>query len=156
MRSLAFVVALAACGGSSGATVVEVAPEPLPTTPPPPTATFVLSQPEAPQVMRSGDTWVGTYVCGQGQTDLSLQVDSVRGSRVDAVFQFSHAPSGAAGAYRMSGTLEPNGSLRLVPGPWIEQPPGYVTVGMSGVVQGDTYRGRIDNPTCTTFSVHRR
>jgi len=30
-----------------------------------------------------------------------------------------------------------------------------VSVGMTGIVRGDVYAGRIDNPSCTTFSLTR-
>ena len=46
-------------------------------------------------------------------------------------------------------------SLALVPGAWIARPPNYVSVGMSGVVNGTAYRGRIDNPSCGQFIVRR-
>ena len=41
------------------------------------------------------------------------------------------------------------------PGAWVAQPSNYVSVGMSGVVNGTTYRGRIDNPSCGNFTVRR-
>jgi hypothetical protein len=146
------IAILIACGGES--TVVEVAPQPMP----PPPATVVAQAPVedgAPGPMNAGENWMGRYLCAQGPTDLDLRIDAVTGSTIDATFIFAHGPSGAAGSYKMRGTLAPDGSLVLVPGPWVARPANYVSVGMSGVVRGAVYAGRMDNPSCTTFSLTR-
>jgi hypothetical protein len=156
MRAVALLALLAAAGcggGGSGVTVTEVPPQDLP---PSPTPSVQPTPVAAPAFMRSGDEWAGTYTCAQGRTDLVLHVERVMGSHVEAVFEFLHGPSNAGGSYRMRGTLNDDGTVRLIPGAWIDQPPGYVTVGMSGRVQGDAFTGRIDNPSCGTFSVRRR
>ncbi len=148
---------LVACGGGGGgATVVEVPPPDQPQPLPQPPPVTVVVQPVAAAPMRGGEQWVGKYRCAQGVTDLVLHIDAVRGDAVDAVFEFAHGPSGAAGAYRMHGRFDANGGLALAPGQWMDRPENYVSVGMTGVVQGATFSGRIDNPSCGNFSVTRR
>jgi hypothetical protein len=108
-----------------------------------------------PGPMNAGENWMGRYTCAQGTTDLDLRIDAVTGNTVDATFIFAHGPSGAAGSYKMRGSLMPDGSLTLAPGAWVARPANYVSVGMSGVIRGANYSGRIDNPSCSTFSVTR-
>lgn len=156
-RALVFVLAsltVAGCGPTETATVVEVPPQELPTA----TATVEIAPPPTPQptLLHAGEEWVGTYQCAQGVTDVVVHIDRVAGSMVDARFEFSHAPSGAAGMYEMRGTVRPDGRAHFVPGRWIQQPPNYIGVGMTGQVQGDAFVGRIDNPSCGGFNVRRR
>jgi hypothetical protein len=101
-------------------------------------------------------TWVGEYDCPQGITDMALRVVGVRGDRVDAVYEFNHASSGASGRYNIIGRFDPETRVvNFAPGDWIERPPGYVTVGMRGRVSNDgvTFHGRITHPRCGTFSL---
>lgn len=146
--------ALSACGPAETATVVEVPPQELPTASA--TVQIALPPPSVATPVHPGEEWVGTYQCAQGVTDVIVHIDRVTGSAVDARFEFSHSPSGAAGMYEMRGTVQPDGRAHFLPGRWIDQPPGYVTVGMTGQVQGDAFVGRIDNPSCGGFSVRRR
>lgn len=108
-----------------------------------------------PGLMNAGENWMGRYQCAQGPTDLDLRIDAVTGNTIDATFIFAHGPSGAAGSYKMRGSLMPDGSLTLVPGAWVARPANYGSVGMTGVVRGANYSGRIDNPSCTTFNLTR-
>lgn len=138
-------------------TVVEVPPQELPTPPPQPTVNVAIQQTAAATpFLRAGEQWIGKYRCAQGETDLALHIERIYGTNVDAVFEFSHAPSGAGGSYHLRGRIDDNGRLAFSPGAWIDQPPGYVTVGMHGVVRGDDYSGRIDNGSCGDFHVSRR
>ena len=152
MKELALLLALAGCGE---ATVVEVGPPPQQLPPPPAATVQVQVAPQAPGLMNAGENWIGRYQCAQGMTDLDLRIDAVNGNQIDATFIFAHGPSGAAGEYKMRGTIAPDGNLTLVPGAWVARPPNYVSVGMTGVVNGTAYRGRIDNPTCGIFIVRR-
>jgi hypothetical protein len=151
MKTIA-ILFLVGCGG--GSAVVEVPPpqQDLP-PPPPPTAQVVVTAP-APFV-RGGEDWIGRYTCAQGETDLDLHIDAVRGEQLEATFIFAHGPSNAAGSYKLRGSISPDGQVIFVPGPWLERPPNYVSVGMRGVVQGNTFRGRIDNASCSDFIVRR-
>ena len=149
MKKLALLSVIVACGGE--VSVVEVPPP----QPPPPATVQVQVAPAAPGLMNAGENWIGRYQCAQGMTDLDLRIDAVNGNQIDATFIFAHGPSGAAGSYKMSGMIDPGGNLVLVPGPWIARPPNYMSVGMTGVVNGSAYRGRMDNPTCGIFIVRR-
>ncbi len=157
MKRALLALAMAACAPAESGTVVELPPQQLPAPPPPqPQPALVVAAPEPALPLRPGDEWVGTYTCAQGDTDLALHVGAARDGAVDVVFEFSHAPSGASGAFRMRGSVGPNGEIVLAPGPWIRRPPGYVTVGMRGQVRGATFTGRIDGPGCTDFALQRR
>ena len=147
MKRLALLSLAVACGGE--VSVVEVPP---PTNA---TAQVVTPAPAGPGFMNMGEDWIGQYRCAQGATDLDLHIDAVNADQVDATFIFAHGPSGAAGSFKMRGTITPDGSVTLVPGAWVARPPNYVTVGMSGSVRGTTFRGRIDNASCGAFIVHR-
>jgi len=104
-----------------------------------------------------GQTWVGTYTCSQGDTDLTLAITRVDGMHVYGVFKFRHAASGAKGSYDLDGTFDPTTSgLTLLPGEWIEHPKGYTSVGMIGTVSNDVYSGTIDFSGCSAFSVRLR
>lgn len=104
---------------------------------------------------RAGEAWRGTYTCTQGLTDLVLRITRVEGSRVEATFDFDYR--GTRGSFAMSGDFDPSSRrLALRPGRWIRQPRGWMTVGMAGTVDGDTYSGRITGADgCTTFRVRR-
>ena len=103
-----------------------------------------------------GEQWVGTYTCSQGQTDAVLHMNHTGPSTIAGVFEFTHAPTKTHGSFNMTGTIDGNGLVQLTPGAWIDQPPKYVSVGLHGTVQGDSFTGRIDSPSCSTFSLRRR
>lgn len=111
----------------------------------------------------AGDRFVGTYVCGQGTTKLTIWIDDVGAGdeemSVEARFEFLYDGDQNAedvhGAYRMRGTFEAK-TRRLVLSPegWVgEEPPGYVMVGVRGTLgrSGDSYSGTVQGPSCTTF-----
>jgi hypothetical protein len=102
-------------------------------------------------------TWVGEYDCPQGRTGLTLRIIDVRGKLVRAVFDFHHAPSGAAGQFIIGGAYDED-SRRMVfePGPWIIHPDRYEPVGMAGQVSldGAHFAGRITEPGCAGFRLH--
>ncbi len=109
-----------------------------------------------PNPFESGQIWKGTYLCSQGVTNLALKVSSANGDQVDAVFDFVHPSSGAAGSFHMSGVYdEKTRALRLHAGPWIKQPPNYMTVDMDGAVSTDrtTFSGIMLNESCGKFEV---
>lgn len=114
----------------------------------------------------AGRQWKGSYVCGQGATRLTLRIEGYTwggsgegGADVyllDAVFDFDTGEGGAAGSFYLQGRVDTGtGAATFDPGSWIEQPPGYSTVGMSGQVSGDgsRYSGRITNEACAGFEV---
>jgi hypothetical protein len=100
--------------------------------------------------------WRGSYVCPQGETSLVLRVREVRGNAVVAVFDFDHPPTNVHGAYLVSGTYNPREhALALEPVRWLNRPPNYVMVGLSGTLgPGERqYEGRITYPDCEDFSL---
>ncbi len=104
-----------------------------------------------------GQTWVGTYHCAQGETNLALHITDVDGPDLRALFEFDHPPSGASGLFEMKGgwTVD-HRSVTLLPTRWIRKPPNYVTVGMRGTVSvgGRRFMGLVDGPGCTNFALH--
>ncbi len=106
---------------------------------------------------RAGDDWAGTYQCRQGRTDLVFHVVGIHDQDVSAVFDFTHAPTGVHGAYRMHGRVNPaTGEALLTPDEWIQQPDFYVTVGMSGRFVGNAFNGTITSEGCGGFSLHKK
>lgn len=109
----------------------------------------------------SGSTvWEGRYVCAQGVTGLTLELRGSGGADVAAVFRFYAVPENPtvpSGSYTLTGVVRGDGAIDLVPERWIEQPHGYVMVGMTGVLDAATgvMRGAITNPACAAFDLHR-
>lgn len=159
LRSCAWGVLVASLVGcATPKAVVErvVLPPPAPLALPPPADTTA-SVPEhpAPNPFRTGQYWTGSYVCLQGDSDLTLHVTRVDGSSIEAEFEFD-VPSGPSGSFRMSGAFDTRtGVLKLRAGAWIAQPSGYEPVDLHGSVNdsGDAIEGKIDHPGCTTFSL---
>ena len=101
--------------------------------------------------------WLGGYVCGQGPTGLMLDITQ-EGQGLAAVFSFGPTPGNPGvprGAFRMTGRVAADGSLRLHPAGWIRQPEGYEPVSLSGWVAGEVMHGRIEHPTCDDFMLTR-
>lgn len=104
-------------------------------------------------------TWLGTYTCGQGLARLKLTLTPVTASALDGVFEFAtlqQPGDGAQGVFRMSGEILA-GQVMLNAGPWIRQPPGYITVGLHGWLFANPTRlaGRVLGPGCRTFDLER-
>jgi serine/threonine protein kinase len=124
-------------------------------TPPPPPAANPKSSSAVP--FASGQTWSGTYVCAQGSTSLLLHILGADHAHVEARFEFDYLPKSIHGEFRSRGDYDPTKrGIDLVPSAWLDQPRGYVMVGMRGLVSADgrTFSGTIQGPSCTTFSVH--
>lgn len=109
----------------------------------------------------TGD-WEGTYVCGQGLTNLKLSISQSNSFEISAVFKFSanrSNPSVLSGSYRMIGTYDSKtNEIKLRATDWINQPSGYMTVDLAGKVsQGNTkISGDVINSSCSTFSLEKR
>jgi hypothetical protein len=108
----------------------------------------------------AGD-WQGTYVCAQGATELTLQVEQAEGNQVTALFHFyagAENPHVPEGCFEMSGVYDAGtGQLELEAGRWQLRPLGFVTVGLSGTVNrdGSEMIGSVAGPGCSTFSLRR-
>jgi len=105
--------------------------------------------------------WTGSYVCGQGATGLTLTLDESPDGALEGTFAFfplGTNPDVPAGRFRVSGTLDrASGAVSLQPGAWIDRPPGYVSVGLAGTVDGEAgaMRGTIRSPGCSDFRLTR-
>ena len=110
---------------------------------------------EAPNPFVAGQSWNGSYTCGQGSTDLRLDVTK-GGNNVEAIFEFK-TKTGKFGEFRAAGPFSaPTRHLHLTAGAWVKQPPGFVPVDLDGHVStdGKTFSGNVQGPGCSTFSVH--
>lgn len=106
-----------------------------------------------------GSTYVGRYFCAQGWTDMSLRVVDVEGPRVRIQGTFRHGATGTQGSYLLRGFCLPSTQrMVLSPQAWVQQPPGYIMVGLSGMVanNGQTYTGRMLHRTCGDFQFTRQ
>ena len=123
--------------------------------------TASLAHAKGPTLPPDESIWQGRYVCAQGVTGLTLSVRPVGPDRVSATFTFYALPENPrvpTGSYTMTGVLSPSSEVvSLVPERWVQQPPGYVMVAMSGTfdVSAGVMRGRIDGPGCTEFRLYR-
>jgi len=115
-----------------------------------------------PSPLKDKQTWSGYYTCGQGKTSLILKISSVLEIKntdilkVEAIFDFNHGNGRAVGKYNLYGQYNPkNRTFLLNPGDWIQQPPGYVTVGMDGKISsnGKHYTGKILYSGCSEFDL---
>lgn len=105
--------------------------------------------------------WVGTYLCGQGETGLTLYLRSESGGAVAGLFHFwplASNPEAAEGCFLMAG--RPSGGklpeLRLTAGRWLLQPPDYVTVDLAATLDADgQFVGTVGGPGCTSVLLRR-
>ncbi|MBK8837151.1 MAG: hypothetical protein IPO30_00145 [Hyphomonadaceae bacterium] len=110
----------------------------------------------------TGD-WTGKYICAQGVTALSLTIQKANApGAVVATFAFGPLPENPdvpEGAYRMRGKYDPmSRRLELSGERWINQPSGYVMVGLDGAMNstGQKIAGHVPGLfTCTDFEVWR-
>jgi hypothetical protein len=108
-------------------------------------------------------TWVGTYVCLQGRTGLTLTIDEANPDRARATFHFyadASNPAVPSGCFSQTGRYDPQTRrLTLAGGRWIVRPRNFETVGLTGTVDatGQVLSGRITQAEgCTTFRLERR
>ncbi|HEY9872414.1 MAG TPA: hypothetical protein V6D12_03215 [Candidatus Obscuribacterales bacterium] len=125
---------------------------------------FAFYQSVSSQVEFLNGTWEGTYVCGQGLTNLKLVIKAKSTTEIDAVFLFSphpNHPNVPSGSFRMKGNLEVFDSadipdfLNLKTTSWINRPSGYETVDLRGDVSKSNRRitGNVITSGCSTFDV---
>ncbi len=117
---------------------------------------------EAPASNGPEGQWDGAYTCVQGRTALSLTITARDETHFSALFHFRPIPSNPTvpeGCFKMNGIFN-SGSRQLVfsPGDWILKPRGYVTVGLSGILDetSQNYDGKITGGfNCTIFHLSR-
>lgn len=102
------------------------------------------------------EVWKGTYVCGQGSTDVSIRVfeESVGDKPVKALFDFDFGQGKAAGRFFLAGGYDAaNRGMTFTPGAWLERPANYGTVGMKGELSLDKtiFAGKMLDPRCGAF-----
>lgn len=129
--------------------------------------TFDLSR-TSPEPWYVGE-WKGGYDCGQGMTGLTLTIAEGEGSAggdgvgadssVEATFAFYEVPENPgvpSGSYSLQGSYA-DGGLALDGVEWIEQPDGYVMVGMESdfVTRPDYFAGKVLDPSCTAFLLEK-
>lgn len=104
-------------------------------------------------------SWVGTYFCNQGLTNLNLEISQSSDGEIRAVFNFYPHPSlpdMPTGSFHMRGSYIPaTRELNLVAGQWINQPAGYNTVNLTGKLSegGQKFTGKVGGHRCTTFAL---
>jgi hypothetical protein len=115
-----------------------------------------------PAVAAVAGLWTGTYTCNQGLTGVRLTITASGGNAVHAVHAVAEFyavpgnPGTATGSYEMSGSYAADSGLVLTPAYWISEPPGYVMVSLSAPPPtGNSMRGTVEGPNCTTFSLTR-
>ena len=106
--------------------------------------------------------YVGSYTCVQGLVALRLEVLDTGPGLQRVIFEFGPLPENPnipSGEFLMSGHVDSaTGTLNLIPGRWLEQPPGYGMVGLSGTSSdhGMTFAGPVTGARgCGTFRVTR-
>lgn len=107
-------------------------------------------------------TWEGSYVCGQGDTALTLILRPGRNrGALDGLFHF-HASAGnpgvPEGCFTMRGSADGQSrQVKLSAGAWLLQPFGYVTVDLAGRLDsgGDRLSGQVIGPLCQGFELRR-
>ncbi|HEX9822434.1 MAG TPA: caspase family protein [Methylomirabilota bacterium] len=154
------VVALApppsdALSGGPSRAPGTMAPDPRPAPPAPP----------APPALPKGDIvgrWQGRYQCQQQEVGFSLDVTSVEGDRISAVFEFFPLPGTLSiprGSFRMAGDYNrADGSFRLEAGDWIKRVLGFQRHDIEGQVadNGVALNGRVLTTGCAHFVLTRR
>ncbi|WP_132111943.1 hypothetical protein [Actinocrispum wychmicini] len=105
--------------------------------------------------------WEGTYICGQGETGLKLDIgaaDTIGTAEVTfTFFPLASNPQAASGSYvmKLSATA---GQLKFVQDHWVQRPNGYDMVDLlvQGQPESDTMDGKVVNASCSTFTVTRK
>lgn len=106
--------------------------------------------------------WVGTYVCAQGLTGLTLSITEATPTQARALFHFYADPRNPrvpTGCFTMTGNYEPStGRLQLKGGDWLLRPAGYRVVSFDGHVDaaGRRFTGKVGGASaCKRFDLAR-
>ncbi|GIA08038.1 TPA: DUF1566 domain-containing protein [Vibrio cholerae] len=107
-------------------------------------------------IFEAGQEWTGHYYCAQGKTALSVIIDSISDSDVNARFIFDYNNGGAKGSYSLLGKSKRSDKyMDFEPVAWIERPSNYGMVGLSGQISsnGRTFSGKITSSSCGSFNL---
>lgn len=106
--------------------------------------------------------WVGTYVCSQGLTGLTLSITEATPARAGALFHFYADPRNPrmpTGCFTMTGAYDPaSGHLQLKGKEWLLKPGGYRVVHFDGHVdaEGRSFTGKVSGgSSCKQFDLGR-
>jgi outer membrane protein OmpA-like peptidoglycan-associated protein len=106
--------------------------------------------------------WVGTYVCSQGLTGLTLSIAEATPTQARALFHFYADPRNPrvpTGCFTMTGQYDPaSRRLQLKGGDWLLKPGGYRAVHFDGHVdaEGRRFTGKVGGaPACKQFDLAR-
>jgi hypothetical protein len=103
--------------------------------------------------------WRGSYSCLQGHTGLLITIEGPVGGVFTGEFSFfalDDNPKVPKGRFAIAGTYNPeSGSVSMNGQHWIEQPPNYVMVDLSGKLSSDgrSIDGKVEYEGCTSFHV---
>ncbi len=96
----------------------------------------------------------GSYICGQGETNLTLDTLAQDTGEIVVVFSFGGNNNAPKGSYSLIGKWS-GSKFSLKSDKWIEQPNGYVMVDIDGEISERGLSGNIINSSCTNFSALR-
>lgn len=144
----------AARGGAESAKMGSATTETPKTTPPVPQSTAA-----AQTVATIDGVYNGTYICGQGTTDLKLSLQGSASGDISALFTFYLPPGTQQHGYTYSlrGRYNPQTSkFSLTPVQWeTGHPDNFGMVGMNGTASASGLDGNITGGACRTFHVER-
>jgi hypothetical protein len=87
-------------------------------------------------------TWNGTYVCGQGETGLTVTIAGGPSGQINAVIKFFPISTTkiqiSPGSYSATGVIESNGRFTLKPVAWINQPGNLAMLSYVGKLNEDS------------------
>ncbi len=115
----------------------------------------VIASPASARTPNIGGTWNGIYFCGESMP-LTLRIQQSQGD-LEATFSFTTS-DGTAGSFSMTGEIDGNGYFALDGSEWINQPSGFVMVGLNGQYDPDrsgSLNGNVEGPMCNSFVLHR-
>ncbi len=108
---------------------------------------------------KSAGVFSGHYNCSQGQTPVTLTVVGGRFKLEGfAIFEFGNRadPFSPWGVFYLRRSNDKyDRELEFAPDAWIERPPRFSMVGFQGVVEDDTFTGRILAGGCSTIVAKR-
>jgi hypothetical protein len=145
----------AARGGMESAKMGGATTETPKTTPP----VRQTAAPAQAAVTTIDGVYNGTYICGQGTTDLKLSLEGSPRGNISALFTFYLPPGTQQHGYTYSlrGRYNPQTSkFSLTPVQWeTEHPDNFGMVGMNGTASASGLDGNITGGACRTFHVER-
>lgn len=109
-------------------------------------------------------SWVGTYLCVQGVTGLTLTIDEDHEGGLEGVFAFypvAQNPGTTTESYRVHIAYYEEVHHLVISATnddWIQRPSGYNVVDLDGTISSDgtVFSGSILASGCSTFALSRQ